>query len=179
MKQSYLIAISIWYLLYSCTNTASTQQEELISKAQYPDAEWIKIQSINFQIIQNNDTIPWVNISNPDTAHLFDADKKILKTSRIKLHIDYPLTVTATYPTTSITGFSRKDLIRLISDKYKKIYKAENNSITVDGKTIDKIPNSPAKYGICCHDIADLDLGSVQVYMDESGTIHLILEIES
>jgi hypothetical protein len=131
--------------------------------------------------------VPWVNINDPKKQldSLLSADEIVLTSPKATLIIDYPLTQKAIFIIESPNGFSRKQLILLISEKYHQIYKEEE-----DGATIKTIPvdergdelnrnKTNGKYGIWGHDITDLDLDSIDVRKASDGEIFLELDIES
>ena len=102
------------------------------------------------------------------------------------LIIDYPLTRSAKFELkTQSNGFSRKQLIQEISDKYHLVYRQEDSTTLVKVIPSEKRENlinrnqTSGKYGIWGHDLADLDLSTIQVYKNEKGKIYLILEVES
>ncbi|HLA57240.1 MAG TPA: hypothetical protein VK622_00690 [Puia sp.] len=166
----HIILFLFAILLGSCYDDPVSQNGETVSSDQYPHKSWRKIQNIEFANVKGTDTIPWVNISDPDTTTIIEARTNILSSKRVKLHIDYPLNVTVTFILKSEHGFSRLDLIKIISEKYHKIYKEED---------AERIANSHTKYGLCCHDITDLDLGSIEVYTDNEGITNILLAVES
>ncbi len=162
-----------------------------LTKRTFPEDGWKLISKIDFLTtskIRNltktpTDTLPWVNIANPNTFNLINADELVLKYRRIRLVIDYPLTTTAVFEmTTEKQGFSRSELISIISKKYHRIYSEEEktmtNSASKSVRTIENRQETNGKYGICCHDITDLDVSEIDVY-EVTGEIYLILSIES
>jgi len=132
--------------------------------------------------------IPWINIDNPENQinRLIDADKVVITYSEVTLVIDYPLNKPAEFILkNSGKGFTKKQLVLEISKKYHEIYEAEESSAktkTIPAEKREGLINrneTNGKYGICCHDIGDLDLSSAQVYKTEDGKIQIVLEIES
>ena len=132
--------------------------------------------------------IPRISIENAkdELKNLIDADKIILPYKTVKIIIDYPLNVPAIFDiTTTGEGFTRKQLITEISEKYHEIYEAEESSATT--KTIPKDKRTglinrnqtDGKYGIWGHDISDLDLSQIEVHKNSKGQITLMLGIES
>jgi len=131
--------------------------------------------------------VPWVNIANPKKQldSLVSADEIVLSSPKATLIIDYPLTSKAIFVIESPNGFSRKQLIQLISEKYHQIYKEEEDGATIKTIPVDQRDNelnrnqTNGKYGIWGHDITDLDLGSIDVRKSPDGEIFLELDIES
>lgn len=132
--------------------------------------------------------IPWINIENPENQinRLIDADKVVITYSEVTLVIDYPLNKPAEFILkNSGKGFTKKQLVLEISKKYHEIYETEESSAktkTIPAEKREGLINrneTNGKYGICCHDIGDLDLSSAQVYKTEDGKIQIVLEIES
>jgi hypothetical protein len=132
--------------------------------------------------------IPWINIEKPENQinRLIDADKVVITDSEVTLVIDYPLNKPTEFILkNSGKGFTKKQLVLEISKKYHEIYEAEESSAktkTIPAEKREGLINrneTNGKYGICCHDIGDLDLSSAQVYKTEDGKIKIVLEIES
>jgi hypothetical protein len=132
--------------------------------------------------------IPWINIEKPGNQinRLIDADKVVITYSEVTLVIDYPLNKPAEFILKSSgKGFTKKQLVFEISKKYHEIYEAEESSAKTKTIPLEKRKGlinrneTNGKYGICCHDIGDLDLSSAQVYKTEDGKIQIVLEVES
>ena len=132
--------------------------------------------------------IPWINIEKPENQinRLIDADKVVITYSEVTLVIDYPLNKPAEFILKSSgKGFTKKQLVFEISKKYHEIYEAEESSAKTKTIPLEKRKGlinrneTNGKYGICCHDIGDLDLSSAQVYKTENGKIQIVLEVES
>ena len=158
------------------TIPVSTDTNIFFTKQNFPEKHWKLISNIRFQVTpkikslvnQTNDTISWINIDNPNIFDLIDANEIIVPYKSVKLVIDYPMQITVVYDIkTKKRGFTREDLISIISHKYHLIYQEEDSNRRVS-----------KKYGICCHDISDLDLGSIQVY-ENFGVIYLVLSVGS
>lgn len=180
MKRQVLILIFFITVFIRCTSNSDEIVVDCISTNQYPSKSWQFVQEIDFKSFKGTDTIPWTNINNPDTIRILDRYSKVLRSKLYLLHIDYPLKVTATYVLKSDNGFSRIDLIKIISAKYQQIYNEEGRqTITVGNQTVERVSNTPTKFGICCHDINELDLGSIQIYKDNNGIFNIILLVES
>jgi hypothetical protein len=132
--------------------------------------------------------MPWISLEKPDKQvdSLIDADEIVLPFEKATLIIDYPLKNAVAFDIVSSTkSFTRKELILLISEKYHQVYKEEEKTTNTVVVPIDKregiINRNPTdgKYGICCHDLGDLDLSSIEAFKNPDGKISLILEIES
>ena len=131
--------------------------------------------------------VPWININNPQKQldSLVSADEIVVSSPKATLIIDYPLTQKAIFYIESPSGFSRKQLILLISEKYRQIYKEEEDGATTKTIPINQRGNelnrnkTNGKYGIWGHDITDLDLSSIDVRKAPDGEIFLELDIES
>jgi hypothetical protein len=131
---------------------------------------------------------PWINLDEPNKQidSLIDADKIVLPYNKVTLVIDYPLTKSAIFDIEATgKGFSRKQLILLISEKYHQVYDEELNTSGTKVLTADERQNllnrnrTNGKYGICCHDLADLDLSYIEVHKNFFGKIFLVLNVES
>jgi hypothetical protein len=132
--------------------------------------------------------ITWISIDNPKLKFnkLVDADKIILPYTSVSIIIDYPLNFPVTFEIKSSgQGFSRKQLITEISNKYHEIYTSEE--MTAKTKTIpmekregtSNRNQTDGKYGVWGHDIIDLDLSLIEVHKNSKGQITLTLEIDS
>jgi hypothetical protein len=82
-------------------------------------------------------------------------------------------------------GFTKKQLILEISNKYNEIYNEEEKTAKTKTIPLDKREGlinrnqTNGKYGIWGHNIGDLDLSSIEVYKTRDGRIQIILVIES
>ena len=133
--------------------------------------------------------IPWISIKEPEKSldNLIDKDEIVLKSNAAILLIDYPLNkpIEIEIRSKDKDGFSRIELIRLISQEYHRIYNEEEASAKV--KTVpleerDGLINrneTDGKYGILGHDIGDLDLSAIIVHSKNGFTPKLELYIES
>jgi hypothetical protein len=113
-------------------------------------------------------------------------DKIVLPYSNAKLIIDYPLDNPATFLVkTKKSGFTNRELINFISKKYHKIYTQEESTSLIktmplkDRKGLINRNETKGKYGICCHDLSDLDLSSIEIHKNNKGEIYLMLGVES
>ena len=131
--------------------------------------------------------IPWASLQKAETdlVNLVDGDELVIRQTSIRIIIDYPLTNQYEFTLTSDKGFTRTQLLSEISKHYYKIFDEEEESATIktippDKRTLMANRNETnGKYGIWGHDIADLDLSSINVYKATNGEIVLSLAIES
>lgn len=180
-------------------------QEEVVAQEQAEDKEQEKqneidsfgqfIKSIDFKIKANEEDIeleidtdgfvPWISIDDPEIERLIDPNEIVISNSSINLYIDYPLNKPVTFELkTNSNGFTRKNLVEQISQKYHLIYLEEEE--TAETKTLSneqrKILNrnqTDGKYEVWGHDITDLDLNGFDVYEDKNKKITIVLGIES
>jgi len=162
-----------------------------------PDSLGVLISTIEFKLKAKNgdlDTVknhivPWIGIDKPNEKidSLIDADQVVAPFREAMLIIDYPLKKEARFFISSKKkGFTRRQLIKIISDKYHYIYNKEDTTATqklspednVSSESFDRV-ETDGTYGIWGHDISDLYLSSIQVYKDPDGQIYLVLNIES
>lgn len=204
MKSIHLILLLFTIIFFSC-NKKTTENEidsiESIQKKQienydktYADAgELISDFSIelkpNKEEIANwgNELIPWISIEHApnEISRLVNPDEILIKQTSAKLIIDYPLNNPAIIEITNVNGFSRKDLILIISKKYIEIYNEEEASaktktIPLEQRTgLINRNQTDGKYGIWGHDISDLGLSGIELYQNKAGQITISLQIES
>lgn len=134
-----------------------------------------------------NELIPWINIENAKSQinQLINPNEILIEQTSAKLIIDYPLNNPAIIEINNPNGFSRKDLILLISEKYKDIYKEEEASaktktIPLQQRTgLINRNQTDGKYGIWGHDLSDLGLSGIELYQNKEGQITISLQIES
>lgn len=98
-------------------------------------------------------------------------DEIVIKNADIKIEFDYPLSNPAFFSFHSDNGFTRRQLVNLIVDTYKKIYEEEDSStVEVAPTTIEERMakgglinrnQTDGKYGIWGHDIEDLWLEGI------------------
>ncbi|ACU64530.1 hypothetical protein Cpin_7129 [Chitinophaga pinensis DSM 2588] len=133
-------------------------------------------------------TLPWVSIAETDTEikRLINPDEIVLPFTRARLIIDYPLNNPAIFElSASGKGFTRKELIKYIGDKYHMIYEEEEQSATTktvplnERKELINRNTTDGKYGVWGHDLSDLSLSTIEVYRDDKGQISLVLDINS
>lgn len=136
----------------------------------------------------DNGIVPWVNLENPgkELNRLVDTDEVVLAFAKVTLIIDYPLAKPVSFILESGSkSFSRKELIKAISKKYHEIYAEEEKTTKTEVVPKDKREGlinrneTNGKYGICCHDLSDLDLSSIDVYKNDNGNVYLVLNVES
>lgn len=129
--------------------------------------------------------IPWINLDNPEINQLINGDEILVKKTLINIIFDYPLNKPHTFEFKNEKGFSRKDLVLLISKKYHEIYDEEEvtskvKTIPVDKRTgIINRNETDGKYGIWGHDLTDLVLSGIEVHETDKGEMNIILLIES
>lgn len=174
-------------------NALNQKEEKHLDKI-YENTDEL-IAEINFELSATDEQkaewpegiIPWISIEHPQTEinQLINADEIVIREKKVSLIIDYPLNNPANIELTSNIGFSRKDLILAISSNYHKIYddeeaSAKTKTIPYEKRTgLINRNQTDGKYGIWGHDIADLDLSTIEVYSSKDGKIVLILVVES
>lgn len=188
----------IFGLIYSCTPRSVENQEKIISEKEsslnptnygkpistipilsYPTVEEAKD--------TGSEAIVGISINDADKFihNIIDADKIVLNDKKVQLIIDYPLKKSVIFKLENDKGFSRKDLILAIQEKYKEIYKTEEETAKI--KTIpvnnrEGLSNrneTNGKFGIWGHDLSDLYLTDIEVYKDDKDVVSLVLYIES
>ena len=188
----------IFGLIYSCTPRSVENQEKITSEKEsslnptnygkpistipilsYPTTEEAKD--------NGSEAIVGISINDADKFihNIIDADEIVLNDKKVQLIIDYPLKKSVIYKLENDKGFSRKDLILAIQEKYKEIYKIEEETAKI--KTIpvnnrEGLLNrneTDGKFGIWGHDLSDLYLTDIEVYKDNKGLVSLVLYIES
>ncbi|MFI5138275.1 MAG: hypothetical protein ACHQIM_10655 [Sphingobacteriales bacterium] len=178
MKLSFLMLL---FLLAGCSQPETTNT--YISKIEF------KLHADKEDSATFADGIePWINLDTPNKQidSLIDPDEIVLPFNKVTLIIDYPLTNKAVFDIEGTgNGFSRKQLILLISKKYHEIYKEEESSASTKTVPADERKGllnrnlTNGKYGVCCHDLSDLDLSYIEVYKNTLGEIFLVLDVES
>lgn len=192
MKRLLLLTI-----LYFLTLGCSTSNSEL---NQIPETAFFERTSseITFQVkVSNQDdleifedgVIPWISIDRPEKSlkNLINKDEIVIRSNKAILLIDYPLNkpVKIEIKSQNSNGFSRANLIKLISEEYKRIYQEEEESTktkTVPLEEREGLINrnqTNGIYGIWGHDIDDLDLSRIIVHQEKNNIPILELYIES
>lgn len=131
--------------------------------------------------------IPWVEVKdpNPFLKDLVNGDEIILRVKKAVIRIDYPLSTPIEIEIERENGFSRKDLILLISREYNRIYAEEEESTQIKTIPIEEREGlinrnqTTGKYGIWGHDLEDLDLSAILVNWENPTRPILELIIES
>jgi hypothetical protein len=131
--------------------------------------------------------VPWVSIADPEKEidQLIGADSIVIQNNSVILLVTYPLNNPGKFELKSTKGFTRKQLIFEISQKYYEIYNSEEQSATIktiarqNRKGLVNRNTTNGKYGVWGHDIQDLDLSSIEVYKTFDNKILLRLNIES
>ncbi len=134
-----------------------------------------------------NDAIVGISIekAQQNLDQVISVDEVILNDKKVQLIIDYPLKKPASFELVNEKGFTRRDLILAIQEKYKQVYKEEEESAatkTIPMNSREGLSNrneTNGKYGIWGHDLTDLYLTDVEVYKDSKGVVSLILYIDS
>lgn len=138
--------------------------------------------------IFEDEIIPWISIKDPEKSfeNLVNKEEIVLKASKAILMIDYPLNkpVEIEIKSKGKDGFSRIELVRLISQEYNRIYDEEEASAEVKTVPLEEREGlinrneTDGKYGVWGHDIEDLDLSRIIVHHN-NGIPKLELYIES
>lgn len=195
--KNYLFLILFFLSIISCVNkqqksieNISKREQDAVNKQTADLGELIA--SIPFEVKTDNKdfengTAPWARIDSIDQQlpRLIDGDKKIIEQEEVTLLIDYPLTNEYRNTFFSKNGFTRKQLLKIVSEAYHKIYEEEEASAKIKTIPIEKKKQlinrnqTDGKYGIWGHDIADLVLSEISIYKNSKGKIFLVLGIES
>ena len=178
----FAIAGSEWGRFTGSENARTDTTGVLISKIEFK----LKVTQEDLKIFEDG-IVPWISIENPGKGidSLIGADEIVLPFLQATLIIDYPLRKPVTFDLATTNGFSRKQLILLISEKYHEIYKEEETTASTktipadERKDLLNRNETNGKYGIWGHDLSDLDLGTIEVHETSSGKIYLVLDIES
>ncbi|WP_066759364.1 hypothetical protein [Crocinitomix algicola] len=192
MKQ-FLTFTILSILILGCSSPKSETNEEPIGSINE-----IASSEILFQVktsdkedleIFEDGIIPWISINDPENSldNLLEKDKIVLNTKEAILLIDYPLNkpVEIKIKSQKDVGFSRGELIRLISQEYHRIYQEEEETAKVKTVPLEEREGlinrneTDGKYGIWGHDIGDLDLSAIIVHFKNGSIPKLELYIES
>lgn len=167
MKKSSLIIFSVVFCLISCGTKPLSEKFVEIEKTDLMYGGMIK--SANpFQIegdngkryIREKGGVGGINLKTPELEKLYGADQMVTDSTKAKLVIDFPLDKIIGYEIENENGFKRRDLVLELSKAYSAIYADKE------------------KYGICCDELADLELKMVVVY-EVNGGIYLESKVES
>jgi len=126
---------------------------------------------------------PYVNVHDPEMEGLQNADEVVINFPMIRLEISYPLSNAHVFEIHAPLGkqhFTRRDLVKAISNLYKEIYEVETRTSTIAPGFINpRMLNrneTNGTYGIWGHYIEDLDLVGVEYNADRDV---YILNIDS
>ena len=144
----------------------SDETEETVSIESEPDEEALAD--------GESDPFGWIDLRDlPDgLARLIDGDEIVLRVGQASLVISYPLEVMAVRSIAAANGeaFTRAELVALIHETYKEIYRLEDETQSTPTPTISErgqIINRPASdgtFGISMHDFEDLGISGIDVY---------------
>jgi len=133
--------------------------------------------------------IPWISIENPNAElnRLIGKDEVVLKGTSAIIIIDYPVAnpIEIQIKPAKIEGFTRGELISIISKEYHRIYKEEEESAVTKTTPLEEREGlinrnqTDGKYGIWGHDIGDLDLTAIIIRPQPNGIPKLELIVES
>jgi len=146
--------------------------------------------NIEFCRCDNNEGLV-ILLENPDDdiTVLKDRDE-IITPRKIVVTIDYPLSNAAVIEMEANgPGFSRGQLVKAISDAYKRIYKEEEETTTLPVETIAQRSGGASRlinraetdgiHGIWGHVLGDLVLSSIDLSAVENGTAFYRLGVDS
>ncbi len=107
----------------------------------------------------------------------------VIHDNNITIRITYPLKIPATFDHSSdtCTGFTRKQLAKIIARDYHRVYDEEKESQLAEPQKHPMLINrgtSNGKYGIWGHDIGDLILHTA-VVNNENGQIIVDVDCDS
>ena len=184
-----LITLVLLTLLASaCNFTTENTTEQKQSELEFIKEIEYQIKTDDIEIFEDG-IIPWISISNPssDIENLIDKNEIVLASTEALLVIDYPLTNATEIKLTTLNplGFSKKELIQLISIEYNRIYEEEEESAhqkTIPLEEREGLINrnkTDGNYGIWGHDIGDLDLSIIAVHKTPDDLFVLQLYVES
>ena len=183
--------LSIIILGCSSTKNETNKESEKLTNEVGASEILFQVRTSNKEDLEifEDGIIPWISIKEPENSlvNLIDKDEIVLNSNKAILSIDYPLNKPTEIEIRSKEkdGFSRIELIRLISQAYHRIYDEEEASAkvkTVPLKKREDLINrneTDGKYGIWGHDIGDLDLSAIIVQYKNGITPKLVLYIES
>jgi len=185
MKKAIILLLTIVTFLFSCSSSKTMirpvdSKEMDVDRITYDN----QIKEIRFQFkYDDGDFGIYASIENPEEemSLLVGADEVVLNKKKVYILFDYPLDneliIEATSPNKK--GFTKADLIRIVSKTYHLIYKEEERTTT------QVIPVGPVggfsngKYGVWGNHISQLVLGDIYAYELEDGNVFLSLGISS
>ncbi|MBS1683811.1 MAG: hypothetical protein JSS76_03600 [Bacteroidetes bacterium] len=106
-----------------------------------------------------------IPVDSPQLSQLLDGDEILSNSDTAILYLDYPLDKPAIFTITSGDGFTKGEVISIISEKYHAVYASELKT--------------PGKYGICCRTIGDLVVSLIEVSRRKDGRIVFTTMIDS
>ena len=174
----------------SYSDSLELWENQSISKSHDHLGEQVK--AIEFSVAdtafsKNGGVRRWVSLeeTEADIAKLREKDIVVIENPRLTLIVDYPLRDEFAFQIFSQNGFTRRELIELVSQKYHDIYAIEEETSKV--KTIPPAKRvgmynrnlTKGKFGIWGHDLSDLVLSGIRVYQNSKGQVVISLDIES
>ena len=131
----------------------------------------------------------YVQLENPDEdlKGMRNAEEVVFRGTELVVVLDYPLrdefrfTLTSSRP----EGFTRAELVKKISELYKKVYEEEAQTSKVavvplkERKGLINRNETNGKYGIWGHDLGDLVLHEIEISRDADGKAVAMLGIDS
>lgn len=131
---------------------------------------------------------PAINLETPEVGRLRGADEVVVPASKLRIILDYPLTNPSSLiviPAADDKGFTRKQLVVMISEKYHAVYDEEERTATIKTTPREKRKGlinrnrTNGIHGIWGHDLGDLVLHTIVVKKAADGTTELALGIDS
>jgi hypothetical protein len=116
----------------------------------------------------------WMDLRNvrENFSRLIDAGKVAVEAVEATLILSYPLTIIATRLIRPVDGksFTRGELVTLIDETYREVYRLEANSQSLPTPPVQERghllnrPKSDGMFGIWGHDLDDLGIEKIGVY---------------
>jgi len=132
---------------------------------------------------------PSISLESPEQelTRMRNRDQIVIANRNVVVVIDYPLDKPVEVPLVAPVnaGFSRTALVRGISAAYHRIYDEEERTATEKTIPLDQRTGlinrnkTNGVYGICCHDLGDLVLHTIELSEKPDGTTYLVLGIDS
>jgi hypothetical protein len=126
--------------------------------------------------VADGETAPfnWMDLRHvPENfSRLLNASEAVLEAPEATLALTYPLEIAATRSIRPADGkaFTRGELVRLIDETYREVYRLETDSqssptpaVHERGQLINR-PGSDGTFGIWGHDLDDLGIAEIKVY---------------